>query len=62
MYIVLKERMILGVDWFIRDPQLGSQFRIWFFGINIWWASGDVDSSGNGYTFTLGFPYYKDSI
>ena len=56
MYLILRQRVILGIDGFINDPVLGSQIRIWFFGINMWWATGDRDSDGNGFSISLGFP------
>ena len=56
MYLILRQRVILGIDGFINDPVLGSQLRIWCFGLNMWWATGDRDVDGNGFKISLGFP------
>ena len=56
MYLILRQRVILGIDGFINDPVLGSQLRIWCFGLNIWWATDDRDNDGNGFNISLGFP------
>ena len=56
MYLILRQRVILGIDGFINDPVLGSQLRIWCFGLNRWWATGDRDIDGNGFSISLGFP------
>ena len=58
MYLILRQRVILGIDGFIKDPVLGSQLRIWFFGINIWWAVDDRDNDGNGFNISLGLPFH----
>ena len=58
MYLILRQRVILGIDGFINDPVLGSQLRIWFFGINIWWAIDDRDNDGNGFNISLGLPFH----
>ena len=58
MYLILRQRVILGIDGFINDPVLGSQLRIWCFGINIWWAIGDRDNDGNGFNISLGLPFH----
>jgi hypothetical protein len=49
MYFILRNRVLLGLDGFIRDPQMGSQFRLFCFGLNIWIAWGDTCPDGNGY-------------
>ena len=54
MYLIWKDRVLLGLDGFIRDPQMGSQFRVFCFGLNIWIAWGDVDHDGNGYNIWSG--------
>ncbi len=60
MYLIFKRRVILGIDGFIRDRDLGTQIRIWCFGLNMWWAFGDGDKTGNGFEIYLGFPsFYK---
>ena len=56
MYLILVDRVIFGVDGFIRDPQMGSQFRLFCFGLNIWIAWGDIDPDGNGYNIWTGLP------
>ena len=58
MYLILRQRVILGIDGFINDPVLGSQLRIWFFGVNIWCAIGDRDNDGNGFNVSLGLPFH----
>ena len=58
MYLILRQRVILGIDGFINDPVLGSQLRIWFFGLNIWWAIDDRDNDGNGFNVSLGLPFH----
>ena len=58
MYLILRQRVVLGIDGFINDPVLGSQLRIWFFGINIWWAIDDRDNDGNGFNVSLGLPFH----
>ena len=58
MYLILRQRVILGIDGFIKDPVLGSQLRIWFFGINMWWAIDDRDNDGNGFNISLGLPFH----
>ena len=58
MYLILRQRVILGIDGFINDPVLGSQLRIWFLGINIRWSRGDVDKSGDGLDISLGLPFH----
>ena len=58
MYLILRQRVILGIDGFINDPVLGSQLRIWFFGVNIWWSKGDKDKSGDGHSISLGLPFH----
>ena len=58
MYLILRQRVILGIDGFINDPVLGSQLRIWFFGINMWWATNDRDNDGNGFNVSLGLPFH----
>ena len=56
MYLILMNRVILGVDGFLNDRLLGSQFRIWFFGLCYYKAWGDEDPKGNLATFELNFP------
>ena len=58
MYLILMSRVILGIDGFINDPVLGSQLRIWCFGLNMWWATNDRDNDGNGFNISLEFPPY----
>ena len=58
MYLILRQRVILGIDGFINDPVLGSQIRIWFFGVNMWWAASDRDNDGNGFKISLGLPFH----
>ena len=58
MYLILRQRVILGIDGFINDPVLGSQLRIWFFGVNMWWAIDDRDNDGNGFNISLGLPFH----
>jgi len=58
MYLILRQRVILGIDGFINDPVLGSQLRIWCFGLNIWWATNDRDNDGNGFNVSLGLPFH----
>ena len=58
MYLILRQRVILGIDGFINDPVLGSQLRIWCLGIAIWWARGDRDNDGNGFNISLGLPFH----
>ena len=58
MYLILRQRVILGIDGFINDPVLGSQLRIWCFGLNMWWATNDRDNDGNGFNISLEFPPY----
>ena len=58
MYLILMQRVILGIDGFINDPVLGSQLRIWCFGLNMWWATNDRDNDGNGLNISLEFPPY----
>jgi len=58
MYLILRQRVILGIDGFINDPVLGSQLRIWCFGLNIWWATDDRDNDGNGFNVSLGLPFH----
>ena len=56
MYWICRNRVILGVDGFIHDPKMGSQLRIFCFGLNIWIAWGDIDSDGNGFNIYTGLP------
>ena len=58
MYLILRQRVVLGIDGFINDPVLGSQLRIWFFGINIWWARGDKDKAGDGLSLSFDLPFH----
>ena len=58
MYLICLKRVILGIDGFINDPVLGSQLRIWCFGLNIWWATNDRDNDGNGFNISLGLPFH----
>ena len=58
MYLILRQHVILGIDGFINDPVLGSQLRIWCFGLNIWWASKDINNDGNGFNISLGLPFH----
>ena len=54
--------MFLGLDGFIRDPQMGSQFRLFCFGLNVWVAWGDVDPDGNGYNIWIGLPKVNEVL
>ena len=54
MYLILMNRVVLGVDGFINDQLMGSQIRIWFFGLCYYKAWGDKDPDGNGYNIWLG--------
>ena len=56
MYLIWKDLVLLGLDGFMKDPQMGSQFRLFCFGLNIWCAWGDVDPDGNGYNIWTGIP------
>ena len=56
MYLILRQRVILGIDGFIKDPDLGSQIRVFCFGLNVWVAWGDRDHDGNGYNIWTGLP------
>lgn len=56
MYLIFKNRVVLGMDGFIKDPIMGHQVRIFCFGLNIWVAWGDKEPDGNGYNIWLGFP------
>jgi len=62
MYLIFMGRVIFGVDGFIRDPQMGSQFRIFCFGLNIWVAWGDSYSDGNGYKIWLELPLISEVL
>ena len=62
MYLILLNRVILGVDGFMRDPQMGSQIRLFCFGLNIWIAWGDVDPDGNGYNIWTGMPRISEVL
>ena len=62
MYWICHNRVILGVDGFIRDPQMGSQFRLFCFGLNIWIAWGDVDPDGNGHNIWTGMPRISEVL
>ena len=56
MYLVLMSRVIFGVDGFMQDPQMGSQVRLFCFGLNISIAWGDISLDGNGYNIWTGLP------
>ena len=62
MYFILVNLVILGVDGFIRDPQMGSQFRVFCFGLNVWVAWGDISPDGNGYNIWLGLPVISEVL
>jgi len=63
MYWILIDRVILGVDGFIRGPlQIGSQLRIFCFGLNVWIAWGDIHTDGNGYKLWTGFPRISEVL
>ena len=48
MFLIFLNRVILGVDGFINGPhQIGSQFRLFCFGLNIIVMWGDNDPDGN---------------
>ena len=63
MYWILIDRVILGVDGFIRGPlQMGSQLTIFCFGLNVWIAWGDIHTDGNGYKLWTGFPRISEVL
>jgi hypothetical protein len=62
MYFIYRELVLLGADGFIRDPQMGSQFRLFCFGLNIWIAWGDIDPDGNGYGIWTGLPKVSEVL
>ena len=62
MYFISKNRVLLGLDGFIRDPQMGSQFRLFCFGLNIWWAFDDKDPDGNGFKLVFGLLKYYEVL
>ena len=62
MYLICQDRVLLGVDGFIRDPLLGSQVRVMCFGLNIWWAKDDKDPDGNGFTVNFGLPRISEVL
>ena len=62
MYFIWIDQVLLGVDGFIRDPRLGSQFRVFCFGLNIWIAWGDEDPDGNGYNIWTGLPRISEVL
>ena len=62
MYLIWKDLVLLGLDGFTRDPQMGSQFRLFCFGLNIWCAWGDVDPDGNGYNIWTGLPRISEVL
>ena len=62
MYLIFAGRVILGMDGFIKDPQMGSQFRLFCFGLNIWVAWGDSYSDGNGYKIWLELPLISEVL
>ena len=62
IYLILLNRVILGVDGFIKDPQMGSQFRLFCFGLNVWIAWGDIHTDGNGYKLWTGFPRISEVL
>ena len=62
MYLIWRDQVLLGVDGFIRDTSMGSQIRIFCFGLNIWWASGDIDPDGNGFSCHLGLHKVREVL
>ena len=57
MFLIFHNRVILGVDGFIQGPyHMGSQLRIFCFGLNFAIMWGDKDPDGNGYEFYHGLP------
>ena len=62
MYLICRDRVLLGLDGFIKDSMMGSQIRIFCFGLNIWWANGDIDPDGNGISIHLGMPYAREVL
>ena len=62
MYLIYRNKVIFGVDGFIRDQTLGSQIRLFCFGLNLWWANGDKDPDGNGISFYFGLPNVKEVL
>ena len=62
MYLIWKDRVLLGLDGFIHDTLMGSQIRLFCFGLNIWYAWGDVDPDGNGYSIWTGLPKTKEVL
>ena len=62
MYLIWKDLVLLGLDGFMQDPKMGSQFRVFCFGLNIWCAWGDVDPDGNGYNIWTGIPRISEVL
>ena len=62
MYLIWKDQVLLGLDGFIRDTLMGSQIRLFCFGLNIWIAWGDVDPDGNGYNIWTGLPSINEVL
>lgn len=54
MFLILMERVVFGLDGFIRDHQMGNQIRLFCFGLNIAVFWGDKDPDGNGYEIFFG--------
>ena len=55
MYLIWRDLVLLGLDGFIQDPKMGSQIRLFCFGLNVWIAWGDTNPDGNGYNIWTGF-------
>ena len=62
MYLIWRDLVLLGLDGFTRDPQMGSQIRLFCFGLNIWVAWGDIDHDGNGYNVWTGLPRVNEVL
>jgi len=56
MYLVINDKVILGIDAYFTKGKLGSQVRIYLFGIMLWTAWGDHDIKGNYWKIHWGFP------
>ena len=55
MFLIFHNRVILGVDGFIQGPlHMGSQLRIFCFGLNCAVSWGDIDPDGNGFDVYYG--------
>lgn len=62
IYIVIADRVLLGMDGFFSKINLGSQIRVFIFGISLWIAWGDPDMTGNQWSITLELPHISKVI